>query len=324
MATLEPIIEAARQAAALCRAVQLRHLVFNQKSDESPVTIADYGSQALICAAIQQHFPGDAVLAEESGAQFVELVAPEQKAEVITLISEAMGRDVSEAEVVAWLDYGKNADAPRKWVIDPIDGTKGFLALRHYAVAVGLIVGGEPVAGVMACPAYPGVDNGAVLWAEDGECWLEPLGGGTAKKVNASSISDPAQIRVLESVEKSHAGFDRMARARELSGLIDSPLDRIDSMEKYARIAAGDAELYLRLPNIKSTRPHSTWDHAAGAALIVAGGGMATDVDGSPLDFASGATMARTKGMVVSNGVIHQRVLDGLARLFEEEQQQQA
>lgn len=320
MTSLQPIIDAVRQAATLCRAVQLRHLVSNQKSDASPVTIADYGAQALICAAIQQHFPDDGVLAEESGAQFVELVAADQKAEVIALIGEAMGRTVSEAEVVGWLDYGKQTDAARKWVIDPIDGTKGFVALRHYAIAVGLIEGGVPIAGVMACPAYPDIEGGAVFYAEQGVCWMEALGGGNARKVQVSDVDAPSQIRVLESVEKSHAGFDRMARARELSGLSDAPLDRIDSMEKYARIAAGDAELYLRLPNLKSNRPHSTWDHAAGAALILAGGGMATDVDGSPLDFASGATMARTRGMVVTNGVIHQRVLDGLAKLFEEEQ----
>jgi 3'(2'), 5'-bisphosphate nucleotidase len=113
-----------------------------------------------------------------------------------------------------------------------------------------------------------------------------------------------------------------MARARELAGLTDAPLERIDSMEKYARIAAGDAELYLRLPNIKSTRPHNSWDHAAGAALLAASGGMATDIDGSPLDFSSGPTMARTRGMIVSNGHIHDRVLAGVQKLFEEERAQ--
>ncbi|MBK8135847.1 MAG: 3'(2'),5'-bisphosphate nucleotidase [Chloroflexi bacterium] len=320
---LEPIKAAVRQAAALCGNVQQRHIVAQQKGGDGPVTIADYGAQALICAAIQAHFPGDCVLAEESGRQFMELVAAEQRAEVVGLIGEAMGREVTEAEVVAWLDYGQSHDAPRKWVIDPVDGTKGFLALRHYAIAVGLVVEGQPVAGVMGCPGYPEIEGGALFWAQDGSCWLEPISGGTSRQVRASTVTDPAASRVLESVEKSHAGFDRMARARELAGLAAAPLVRIDSMEKYARIAAGDAELYLRLPNIKSNRPHSTWDHAAGAALVAAGGGKATDVDGTPLDFASGATMARTRGMVVTNGLIHDQVLAGVQALFNEEQQGQ-
>ena len=194
---------------------------------------------------------------------------------------------------------------------------------RHYAIAVGLVVEGQPVAGVMGCPGYPEIEGGALFWAQDGSCWLEPISGGTSRQVRASTVTDPAASRVLESVEKSHAGFDRMARARELAGLAAAPLVRIDSMEKYARIAAGDAELYLRLPNIKSNRPHSTWDHAAGAALVAAGGGKATDVDGTPLDFASGATMARTRGMVVTNGLIHDQVLAGVQALFNEEQQGQ-
>lgn len=317
---LTPLFDAVRRAAALCWNVQQRLIVAQQKGGEGPVTIADYGSQALLCAALQEHFPGDAILAEESGTQFMELVAPEQRAEVIGLISEAMGRPVTEQEVVGWLDYNRSPNAARKWVIDPVDGTKGFLALRHYAIAVGLIVDGEPVAGVMGCPAYPGAEGGALLWAQDGACWLDTLAStGKPQQVHASNITDPKQVRILESVEKGHAGFDRMARVRELSGLSEARLDRIDSMEKYARVAAGDGELYLRLPNIKSTRPHSTWDHAAGAALVAAGGGMATDVDGSPLDFASGSTMARTRGMIVTNGKIHQRVLDGVAALFAEE-----
>ncbi|NOG52482.1 MAG: hypothetical protein HND48_25830 [Chloroflexi bacterium] len=74
---LEPIKTAARQAAALCSTVQKRHFVTSQKADnDGPVTIADYGAQALIANAIKLHFPGDAVLAEESGEQFVGLVPP--------------------------------------------------------------------------------------------------------------------------------------------------------------------------------------------------------------------------------------------------------
>ncbi|GIK27779.1 MAG: hypothetical protein DWB44_10815 [Chloroflexi bacterium] len=318
---LEPIKTAARQAAALCSTVQKRHFVTSQKADnDGPVTIADYGAQALIANAIKLHFPGDAVLAEESGEQFVGLVPPEQRAKVVALIGEVLGHRVSESDVVSWLDYGKDIQADRTWVIDPIDGTKGFIAMRHYAIAIGVLRGGQAVGGVMACPGYPAYNGGgALLWTENDTCMIGPISGFSGRQVRVSAIQDVQRVRVLESVEKSHAGFERMLRARMLAGLDAAPVERLDSMEKYARIAAGDAELYLRLPNLKSTRAHSTWDHAAGAALVRAAGGLATDIDGSPLDFSSGRTMARTRGMIVSNGRIHAQMIEGVRALLEEE-----
>lgn len=316
---LDPIKQAVRRAAALCTTVQKNHLVANEKAGAEPVTIADYGSQALVGEVIAREFPFDAVLAEESGAQFLEVVDAAQRAEIVSLISQTLGREVSEADVVGWLDYGKTATADRIWVIDPIDGTKGFLALRHYAVAVGILEGGKPVGAVMGCPAYPGYDGGALVWTWGGEVWIEPIAGGEPKRVEASKISDPTEIRIMESVEKTHGAFDRMAKVREYAGLLDSPFERIDSMEKYARIAAGDGELYLRLPRTGSGRPHASWDHAAGAALVLAGGGSVTDIDGTPLDFSKGRNLPN-QGMLISNGVIHERVLSAVKQLLAEEE----
>jgi 3'(2'), 5'-bisphosphate nucleotidase len=315
---LAPIKAAVRRAVALCRTVQQHHLVANQKPGE-PVTIADYGSQALIVEAIRQYFPADAVLAEESGTQFLEVVDAAQRAEIVGLLGESLGHPVTEGDVVSWLDYGKGVAARRTWVIDPIDGTKGFLALRHYAIAVGIVEDGQPVGGVMGCPGYPGYAGGALLWAWAGEVWIEPVEGGEAVRVQASTTTDPAHIRILESVDKSHGAFDRMAKVREYAGLLESPFDRIDSMEKYARIAAGDGELYLRLPRTGSGRPHAAWDHAAGVALVLAGGGQATDVDGSPLDFSKGRNLPN-QGMIVSNGAIHPRVLAAVRQLLAAEE----
>jgi 3'(2'), 5'-bisphosphate nucleotidase len=94
-------------------------------------------------------------------------------------------------------------------------------------------------------------------------------------------------------------------------------LQHLDSMEKYARIAAGDAELYLRLPRLNSTRPFMTWDHAAGTALVEAAGGVVSDVDGSPLDFSHGRTLAN-QGIIVSNGHIHARVIQAVQKVLAE------
>jgi HAL2 family 3'(2'),5'-bisphosphate nucleotidase len=319
---LEPIFQAVRLAAVLCREVQRYHFTESRKVDDEPVTIADYGSQAIVLQAIHKHFPDDAVMAEESGRQFMDLCTPDQRERIAKLVSGVLGRSVYETDLAKWLDYNKKVDAARTWVIDPIDGTKGFLAQRHYVIAVGVLEDGRPTDAVIGAPAYPGYDRGALVYAYNAEAFIQPLMDENApppRRVSVTNTTDPAQIRVLESVEKSHASHDRMARVRELAGFGTSPLERVDSQEKYARIAAGDGELYLRLPRKFSSRPHSTWDHAAGAALIHAAGGKVTDVDGSPLDFTTGPTLANNQGMIVSNGAIHDRMVEAVMQVMGEE-----
>ena len=108
------ILAAARDAAQLCRLVQEKYLVASAKSSGAqtePVTIADYGSQAIICRALQAHYPDDAVVAEESGEQFLQLVSDEQRAQVVTLLAQVLRAPVSEAELVAWLDFGVDRSA---------------------------------------------------------------------------------------------------------------------------------------------------------------------------------------------------------------------
>jgi 3'(2'), 5'-bisphosphate nucleotidase len=318
MTDLQPILLAARQAATLCQTVQQKHIVpaLEAHSDEAvarkagaePVTIADYGAQAIICRAIKAHFPEDAVIAEEGGEQFSDLISTVNQREVVSLISEVLGEAVTVDQVVAWLDYGQNREAARTWVIDPIDGTKGFIQLRHYVVAVGMLNADKRVTnGVMAAPGYD--DQGALFYTRNGAAYLESLAGGAARKLEASQRTAPESLVYMESVEKSHASQDRMAQVRQQAGLAGAQVNRMDSMEKYARVATGDADLYLRLPRIGSTRPHMVWDHAAGVALVEAAGGVVTDVDGSPLDFSLGKTLANNTGMIVANPRIHEKVV---------------
>jgi HAL2 family 3'(2'),5'-bisphosphate nucleotidase len=318
---LEPILQAVRRAARLCHEVQQTEIVHSSKTGKEPVTIADYGSQAMICEAISRTFPNDEVMAEESGEQFTTLVDDAERSRVIELISTGLGHPVDEQQVVAWLDFNKNIHAERTWVIDPIDGTKGFLALRHFAIAVGVLENGVPVAGVMGCPGYPGYDGGALFYAQEGRTYVQPLNDPSIplRQVFTTRSTEPSKIRVLESVEKTHASHDRMERVRIAAGLEDSQLERVDSQEKYARIAAGDGELYLRLPRLNSENRHFTWDHAAGAALVYAAGGQATDIDGAPLDFSQGRMLSRNQGMIVSNGAIHARVLEAVAQVLTQE-----
>ena len=325
MIDLSPIFTAVRQAAILCHEVQQRHIVKSDKGGHEPVTIADYGSQAIICRAISKHFPHDAVMSEESSEQFLSLVNETQRTYIIGLIAEVLGEDVSEKDVIKWLDHGKGREERQMWVVDPIDGTKGFLGQRHYVNAVGVMHNRKPVAGLLGAPEYPGgYKGGALLYAVDGTAYIESMDGGNdTREISVSPRSEPAELRGLESVEKSHAGHERMARVRDHVGMDPNTVVRADSQEKYGRIAAGDAELYLRLPRLSNNRPHSIWDHAPGAAIVEAAGGVVTGVDGSPLDYSTGRAL-QNEGVVVSNGTIHDKIIDAVQQLLKEEAAQAA
>ncbi|HNO80254.1 MAG TPA: inositol monophosphatase family protein, partial [Phycisphaerae bacterium] len=78
---------------------------------------------------------------------------------------------------------------------------------------------------------------------------------------------------------------------------------------KYAVVARGDADVYLRLP----PRPgyqERIWDHAAGAIIVTESGGTVTDVNGKALDFSRGSTLSENKGVIATSGAIHDRVVE--------------
>ncbi len=83
---------------------------------------------------------------------------------------------------------------------------------------------------------------------------------------------------------------------------------RIDSQCKYAAVARNDASIYLRLPTRKDYQ-EKIWDHAAGKLVVECAGGKVTDVDGKPLDFGRGRTLADNRGVVATCGAIHDEVI---------------
>ena len=311
---MEAMLSAVRDAAKLCRRVQRDYLKANVKGEE-PVTIADYGSQAIIGRALQRHCSDDGVVAEESGRQFLELVPAEERAAVLGILAEVLGQSVSEAEVVDWLDFGRGKPSRRTWVIDPIDGTRGFIARRHYAIACGLLVDGRPAEGIVAAPGYD--ESGALFYTRDGAVWRAPLAAGMGEKVTVSRRRGAHELVAAQSFEKRHASKSRMRRARELAGLGAARVRELDSMEKYALVACGDADVYMRLPPAGSSYAHKIWDHAAGTALVIQAGGRVTDLDGSPLDFSQGDALPNI-GMVVSNGQHHDRIIAAVQKAMAE------
>ncbi len=311
MLDLKPVKAAARQAAQLTRLVQARHLLGPaHKEGNEPVTLADYGSQAIICRALRTAFPGDGIIAEESAEQFLTLVAPEARARIVALVGEVLGEHVTQGDLVRWLDHGHAQSSERVWAADPIDGTKGFLAGRRYSVAIGALEGGLPVAGVLACPGYPSRDGqGVLFYAQRSAAYAEPLAGGKPVRVAVRPAASLASVRVVDSVEDSHNDHAGMGRVLAEAGLGRAVIDRIDGQDKYAMLASGDAQVYLRLP--PGAQPgQRVWDHLTGTALVHAAGGSVTDLDGRMLDFSRGRILTANRGILVTpGGAFHERLL---------------
>lgn len=315
---IEPMIAAVRDACRLTRTLQQRAVqgidkFSAAKNASEPVTIADYGAQALIGRAIMQHYPDDGALGEESGQQFAQIVASDQQQVVIGLLSDILGEPVSVEDVVTWLDYGKDRCAARTWVIDPIDGTRGFISGRHYAICAGTLENGVPTNAVMGCPHYApgnGAPPGAIFYTSGGALYRADMEGQHAQRVSVSARANAAEWIAVQSYEDAARGkkdAEKVLKAANLYGLVR--IQEIDSMEKYALVGCGDADLMIRLPEAGRTSPHMIWDHVAGVALVLAGGGMATDYNGQPLDFSQGKTLPN-RGMLISSGIMH----DSIAR----------
>ena len=311
---------AARAAAGLCGAVLAEAPAAPAamaKLGREPVTVADYGAQAVILANIAAAFPRHAVVAEEGAAHFREHAGEAGAAQIVRLVGEALGRPASLAEVLGWIDH-RGGGPPYTWVIDPIDGTKGFLRRDQFAVAVGLLRAGRPVAGVLACPHLP-VDEGdpagprgVLFWGGEGlGAFAERLDGGGVRPISVSGTADSRAVRVLGSVETTHGDPALLQAVIDRAGLGGGWV-RLDSQVKYGAVAAGRAEVYLR-PRARPDYRDCIWDHAAGTAVVEGAGGRVTDLDGRPLDFSRGVRLEGNRGVLVSNGHVHRLILEALA-----------
>jgi 3'(2'), 5'-bisphosphate nucleotidase len=317
---LEVAVAAVRAASRLCEKVR-QSLVGQamEKADRSPVTVADYGSQAVVCHALAQAFPQDIIVAEEGAA---ELGTPQNQAELAKVVSFVGAEmDVAgSADVLAWIDRGatrpKNGRTDRFWTLDPIDGTKGFLRSDQYAVALALIEDGVVQLGVLGCPLLPPTldggtgEKGTLFAAVRGEgAWMSTLESDKRTKLDPRATR---HSRLVESVESGHGDHERQERVAQAAGFHAPPL-RMDSQAKYAVVARGEGALYLRLPSPRTPDyREKIWDHAAGALIVAEAGGQVTDMGGRPLRFNVGETLAQNVGVVVSRGIDHAAVLAAL------------
>jgi 3'(2'), 5'-bisphosphate nucleotidase len=315
---LQTAIAAVRKAARVTQAVQ-KQITDDvlEKQDRSPVTIADYASQAVICHALKEAFPGDSIVGEEDAA---ELRGGENAGFVDRILEELAAIDVATTadEVCSWIDHGNGKAASRFWTLDPIDGTKGFLRGQQYAIALALIVDGELTVAALGCPNLPLDPSdesapGSLFFAVRGAGAFvssiddDNLSTTDATRIQTGAAVDWAEARLCESVESGHSSHSRSAQIAESLGITREPV-RIDSQAKYAVVARGQADIYLRLPTRKAYQ-EKIWDHAGGALVVQEAGGTVSDINGKPLDFTQGYELTQNRGVVVSNGPLHDSVV---------------
>lgn len=230
---LDALAPAMRAAGRLIEAIRLGGATTLEKADKSPVTEADTQAEALLEAAILAIEPHALIIGEEGCA---------------------MRGSVPLA-------------ANRFWLLDPLDGTRSFVeGSDDYSVNVGLVVGGEAVAGLLLAP------RSGVLWAGvAGEgAWREDADGRRRAIRTRALAQPPVAVTSRSHLDRRTRDYcDRAAAATEPSG----------SSLKFCLLAEGLADVYPRFS------PTSEWDTAAGHAILSAAGGEVVDENGAPFRY---------------------------------------
>ncbi|MFW6331000.1 MAG: 3'(2'),5'-bisphosphate nucleotidase CysQ family protein [Gemmatimonadota bacterium] len=234
------------------------------KKGGSPVTEADHAANGVIVPGLREAFPDDAVLSEESR------------------------------------DDRSRLDARRVWIVDPLDGTKEFLAENgEFSIMIGLVVDGEPVVGVVYLP------DGDTLYraAAGAGAWVER--DGRSERLEPA----PARMDALRMVgSRSHADplIDAMSDALGVADVRPSGSVGI----KCALIAAGERDLYVHpVPYLKE------WDTCAPEVILREAGGEVTDCRGDRLRYNKPDTR-QPHGILGTGPGIHGRVLEIIAPLY--------
>ncbi len=317
-------LEAVRKAARLMRVIHRETAVSSlTKGDKSPVTMADFTSQALIGYMLSTAFPDIPLVAEETSTA---LRTPDGAVllEKVTGYVKRVLPDLTEGLVCDWIDFGGADASKRFWVLDPIDGTKGYLRGDQYAVALALVSDGKIEIGALGCPnltdaSTPDTDGpGSILLAARGQgTWVSSLADDDNewRKLNVSDRANGSQARLMRSFESGHTDVGLIDQIADSLGVQVEPV-RMDSQAKYAVLAAGGGEVILRLlsPKMPDYRER-IWDQAAGALILEEAGGRITDLDGKSLDFTQGRKLINNRGVLASNGHLHEELLQILTKL---------
>ena len=270
---LRACVELARRAGEAALAYYGKPMSVEHKGEfDEPVTKADRAVNELIVRALREEFPEDGILAEES------------------------------------VDTDRRIGRERVWMIDPIDGTKGFIAgTGDFCVQIGLAVGGRAALGVLYAPA-----TDVLYWAARGHgAWVVRPTSEADQSVKAERLSVTAEtelgrMRLAES--RSHRG-PRMDSVVSVLGVRAEVRSHSVGI-KVGLLVERQADLYIHLsPKTKQ------WDTCAPEAVLAEAGGRMTDVWGDPLRYNT-PDVLNLHGLVASNGAAHEEVIARLGPLL--------
>ncbi|WP_375494082.1 histidinol-phosphatase [uncultured Jatrophihabitans sp.] len=210
---------------------------------------------------------------------------------VETAIRDAL-RDERPADAVSGEEFGSTGDAARRWVLDPIDGTKNFVrAVPVWATLIALLDGDDAVVGVVSAPAL-----GRRWWAmRHGGAWASMFGG-TPRRLTVSHVGE------LGDASLSYASLSGWAQAGRRDALI-ALTDRVWRTRAY-----GDFWSYMLVAegavDLAAEPELSLWDMAALAPIVTEAGGRFTGLDG--------VDGVHRGNAAVSNGLLHEQFLTAL------------
>ncbi|KAI9218636.1 hypothetical protein BC828DRAFT_350229 [Blastocladiella britannica] len=328
-------VHAASRATAVVQSALAPTVDAISKVDKSPVTVADFAAQAIVSMYLSRDSvaANDAIIGEEEASALRSDRALGDR--VVGVIASTMA-GVADADSIQrdGVHYILNISIAwhlrlrRYWTLDPVDGTKGFLRKQQYAVCLALLEHNEVQVGVLACPNLPyagGLGSGGVsehsagtlMWAVKGEGAFQTYQTSSARihtdSVAPDSTGATQLPRLLESYESGHSNHAMSASVMRALGISDVPPLRVDSQCKYAALARGDGNIYLRVlkdPEYKE----KIWDHASGSLIVTEAGGIVTDLFGDRLLFATSGTLSQNTGILATCGpqAFHDRILDAV------------
>lgn len=317
-----------------------------EKSDSTPVTIADFGVQALISLELGKLFPSIPLVAEEDSWFLRSNNLVDSVVSAVTDKASSTDKPLTNADVLDAIDRGGKDAAvfgnkpATYWVLDPIDGTKGFLKGSEalYVVGLALIFEGEIVLGVMGCPNWDDAGKESIT-SKSGIIMMAHVGCGTWSKSLLDVLSRSTNRDVWRRCSVDECVLIPKARfcipdsqtweSMPLSALFSTTNDSnsigdgkvlllhtcCGSLCKYLMVASGKASIFiLGTRNLKTIK---AWDHAVGIICVHEAGGMVTDWKGNQIDFSADEIERRiifpSGGVLVSNGKIHNQIVEMIA-----------
>jgi len=250
---------------------------FIKEGDSTPVTAADFAIQALVSQKLQAAFPDDRFMGEEDAS---DLRDDESLRSLALRLASSFGGQPDEETLLAAIDRGLEPDrgnGERVWILDPIDGTKGFMTGQGYVIGLALVdATGAPLIGVMGVPTEDTSPPIMAAVAGHGLTWWGAEGSEQVAYDPPApewvDVPNPPWLISPQSAFGACAPFGA-----------DHPPDVIccGAMVKYFATAAGRACGFVQYEQeLKS------WDHACGVLCVIESGGYATDAERAPVRFA--------------------------------------